>query len=362
MKQFVQRWWVFVAAPMVLVLLLVPKFIGMAAGEGAAGGARERAAPAVRVETVESRTVRETLVLNGDLIAIDAVDIRPEISGRVVEIGFTDGGEVRAGQLLVKIRDDELQAQRRSVLRDLELARLQERRQERLLESRSTSVETFDEARLRREKLEAELDLIDARLAETEIRAPFDGRIGFSGVSVGAMVESSTRITSLQSGGLLEVEFAVPERYLGALATGLSVRVRAEGQDQVYTGEIFAIEPRVDPGTRTIACRARIDNREGDLLPGGFARVELELATMRNALLVPAIAVIAQIDHATVYVLEDGKAVLRRVVTGRRSGSQVQILEGLQAGEQVIVAGIQSLRPGAPVRVLEPVFGEGAAQ
>lgn len=353
--QFFRRWSLFTFIPVALLVLIVPKWISTATESGSSGGPGQgsRPAPAVRAMTVEPENLRERLVLNGTLQAEDRVQLRSEISGRVTGIYFREGTIAEEGELLVKIRDDELQAQRRAKQTQIELAEIQLRRQQRLLESESTTQEAYDEARIRRRTLQAELELIDAQIDRTEIRAPFTGRIGLRQISVGTLLEQNTVVTSIQDVSKLKVDVAVPERHMPRVREGMSIDLRVDGVDRPYRGSVVAIDPQINVNTRTLTLRAEIDNSEGHLRPGGFATIELVLNEVEDALLVPATAVIPDLERTTVYVLEDDRAVAREVRTGLRTRDRVQITEGLSSGEQVIVAGIQDLRDGIRVNLLE---------
>ncbi|MCC5835451.1 MAG: efflux RND transporter periplasmic adaptor subunit [Opitutales bacterium] len=303
--------------------------------------------------TVEAENLRDRLVLNATLMAEDRVQLRSEISGRVTGIYFEEGTTAEEGELLLKIRDDDLQAQRKGKQLQMELAEIQLRRQQRLLDNQSTTQEAFDEARIRLETLESELELIDAQIAKTEIRAPFTGRVGLRQISVGTLLDPSTVVTSIQDISKLKVDVAVPERFLSRVREGMSLDLRIDGVDKAYRGEVTAIDPQINVATRTITLRAEIDNSDYQLRPGGFATIELVLSEIEDALLVPATAVIPDLERTTVYVLEDDRAVSREIRTGLRTRERVQVTEGLQPGDRVIVAGIQDLRDGIEVNVLE---------
>lgn len=353
--QFLRRWSLFFVIPVFLLVLIVPKWISSAADSSSGNASTQggRPAPAVRAITIEPETLRERLILNGTLQAEDRVQLRSEISGRVTGIYFSDGSIAEEGELLVKIRDDDLQAQRRAKQTQIELAEIQLRRQQRLLESESTTQEAFDEARIRRRTLEAELELIDAQIAKTEIRAPFSGRIGLRQISVGTLLEPNTVVTSIQDVRKLKVDVAVPERHMPRVHEGMAIDLRVDGVDRPYRGEVVAIDPQINVNTRTLTLRAEIDNTEGNLRPGGFATIELVLSEIEDAMMIPATAVIPDLDRTTVYVLQEDRAIAREVRTGLRTRERVHITEGLRPGEQVIVAGLQDLRDGTRVNLLE---------
>jgi membrane fusion protein (multidrug efflux system) len=179
--------------------------------------------------------------------------------------------------------------------------------------------------------------------------------VGLRFVSEGAFVNSTTRVATLQRLDNLKIDFSVPEKYAGRIRIGRSITFAVAGGEHRAHGEIFAYDPRIDVATRTVLIRALCPNPEGRLLPGAFANVEIVLAQLDNALLVPAVAVIPGLSEKTVFVVVDGKAVRRAVDTEMRTESSVQILSGLNAGDVVITSGLQQLRAGLPV---QPVGGE----
>lgn len=351
--RFLRRWSVFILLFVGLLVLLVPKWITSAQSNGGGGPQRSGpSAPVVRVMEIQPTTLNDRLRLTATLLAEDSVNLRAETAGMVTEILFDDGSSVEKGALLVKIKDDELQAQRRAKLLDIELARIQANRQERLLRSESTTQEAFDEARIRLETMQVDLDLIDARIKKTEIRAPFNGRIGLRQVSIGTYLEPTTVVTSIQAVDPLKMDVAIPERFLPRVRVGMDLKFRIEGFDREFVGKINALDPRINDATRTITARAIIDNSHRMLLPGGFASVELALNLVEDAIMVPSTAILPDLESITVYLVEDGKAVSRQIKTGIRTRNSIQVTEGLEYGETLITAGLQRLRNGIAVTIL----------
>ncbi|MEM9552860.1 MAG: efflux RND transporter periplasmic adaptor subunit [Acidobacteriota bacterium] len=311
------------------------------------------AAPlAVAVDTIvlERASLEDAVLATGELRADEAVELRAEESGRVVDLHFDEGERVEAGALLVEIQDADLRAElRRAQVRE-ELAARREERARSLLDESTISEEVYDEAMNALKVARADVSLIEARLAKMRIHAPFSGVIGLRSVSVGSYVTSQTPIASLQKLDPVKLDFSVPERHAGAVAPGDRVEFQVTGSEAVFVGQVFAVEPRIDSSTRTLRVRARAPNTDGALLPGAFAEVRLVLDRRDDALLVPSIALVPGLEATTVYVVEDGVAQPRRVTIGRRTDERVEIVAGLAAGDQVIVRGVQQMRPGVPVR------------
>jgi membrane fusion protein (multidrug efflux system) len=261
---------------------------------------------------------------------------------------------VRSGDLLLKLNDADLRASLDRALRRHELAAVRERRLAQLVRERLVSQDDYDIARSEMLVQDSEVELIRAQIAKTEIRAPFDGVIGLRHVSEGALVSASTPVATLQQIDRLKVDFAVSERYAQRISAGQPVSFRVAGSDRTHAGRIYAIDPRVDTSTRTILVRAACDNTQGRLLPGSFASLEMAIARIPDALLVPAEALESGVDGKVLYVVKDGVAHRRIVHTGSRTATLVQIIDGLAAGEQIVVSGLQQMDDGVNIKALDP--------
>lgn len=310
-------------------------------------------APPLAVSGIKLAYVPFAEVINasGTLRAEESIELQAELNGKVIALNFKEGQRVKSGEVLVKIDDSSQQASLRRARARRDLAQLREQRLARLVAEGGVSQLEFDEARGELAVIDAEIDVIRAELAKTEIRAPFDGVVGIRFISVGAYVNPATRIATLQGIARLKVDFSVPERYSTLVRAGAPVSFEVAGGNAIYTGEVYAIEPRIDVSTRTVLLRALCDNPEGQLLPGTFARVRYEVSQDSQALLVPAIAVVSGLEERHVFVEKEGVARRVVVVTGARTTGEVQILKGLAPGDVVITSGIQQLRSGLAVAV-----------
>ncbi len=227
---------------------------------------------------------------------------------------------------------------------------LREQRLAKLVRDGVTRQEEYDTAWNELQIQLAEIELAEAQIAKTEIRAPFSGVVGLRYVSEGAFVNAATRVATLQRLDRLKIDFSIPEKYAGRVKSGMPITFTVAGGDRHFDGEIYAFDPRIDAGTRSVLLRAVCPNPNGRLLPGGFASVELALAKTNDAILVPAEAVIPGITDKNVFVIRDGKASRRIVETGTRTASQVQILSGLKTGDVLITSGLQQMREGIAVK------------
>ena len=262
MKPWQKRLLFAAIALVVLALLAWPK-LRSSGPDGPPPAARGGQSARVTAYVAAPTTMRDRIRATGSLQADEAVDLSAETSGRVTGLYFQEGSRVRRGQLLVKINDAELRAQRERLRTRIELAATREDRQRKLLDIGGVSQDEYDGVLGELNVLRAEVDLLDAQIAKTEVRAPFSGVIGLRYVSEGAYVTPQTEIASLQSLSPMKLEFSVPERYAGRVRPGDTVLFSIAGAPGTFEGEVYAVEPRVNLDTRTLVLRARVDNPTG---------------------------------------------------------------------------------------------------
>lgn len=325
-------------------------------GATSPAGTRQRsngAALKVAIFIVKPMPFAETVSSTGTLRADEGVELQAETNGKIVAINFTEGSRVRKGELLVKLNDLDLRATLTRATYRKQLAQLRERRLAQLLVQKVVTQNDYDTALSDMNVQDAEIALVQAQIEKTEIRAPFDGVVGLRYVSAGAYVNATTRIATVQSLDRLKIDFALPEKYIGRLEVGSPVTFTVAGGKGPVKGEIYAFDPSIDTGTRTLLIRAVCRNQDGQLLPGTFANVELTLTELTAALLIPSEAVIPGVNEKNVFVMNEGKAELRIVETGTRTASTVHILAGLIPGDVVITSGLQQMRVGQLVAPLD---------
>lgn len=332
----------------------VPRLVSSRPGARteAAPAPRESAAITVNVVRVQPARLTETLATTGTIRANEQVDVVSEITGVVDRIHFREGQAVERDQLLVEIVDTELQAQHDRVFHRVRLAETREARQRELREQGIVSEQEYDLASSELDVLRAELRLVEAQLGKTTILAPFAGVVGLRHISEGSLLSPQTRIASLQDLDPVKVDFTLPERYVGRVRAGNVVEFRIKSEELAREAQVYAVEPRIDPETRSLTIRARAANPGGRLLPGAFADVTLIIVEIADALTVPSLAVIPELDGQKVFVMEEGVAQPRSVETGIRTPTDVQITQGLEPGDVVIVSAIQRLRPGLRVEAM----------
>ena len=315
------------------------------------------AAPmAVPVETalVQAATAARTVKAVGTLAANESVQVSPEVAGQVAEVLFRSGQPVKAGEPLIRLDDQVVRAELDEARAALELSRRQHQRAADLLERGVGTVRARDEALSSLRRDEARVRLTTARLEKTVVRAPFDGVVGLRRVSVGDHVAPGESVVNLEQVSPLKVLFQVPERFLPEVRPGQTVSLRSEAYpDRPFAATVAAVDPRVDPATRSLVVEALHDNADGRLRPGQFVAVELS-AQERWALFVPEQAVQPSGDKTLVHRVRDGRAEAVEIRTGARTQGQVEVVGGLAEGDVVVTAGFQKLGPGAPVAAAPP--------
>ncbi len=345
----------FAKAAHTIALLSICCITASGCGKGSSSQAsrnpgRGGAASSVEVVVIRTQSLKNTISATGTLLANEEVALRPEISGLVTGIFFEEGQKVGKTAVMLKINDRELQAQVKRKSLEEKLSSAEEQRKHRLFEIKGISQEEYDKSLNALRIIQAEREVLESQLAKTEIRAPFDGIVGLRYVSEGSYVSPSMLVATMQDTDPMKVEFAVPEKYARQLKDGAEARVRAGDSPDERKGIIYAIESKIDPGTRTIKARARIPNPDGALIPGAFARVEIMLEEIPDAILIPAGAIIPELAGQKVYVCIDGQAKSVPVLTGLRTEKDIQITSGLSVNDTLIVTGLLQLTEGKRVQ------------
>lgn len=308
---------------------------------------------AVSAYPVKLQKLGNGIRVTGTLKASDEIEVKPEVAGKVTQLNFKEGEQVQKGQLIVKLNDADLAAQVEKLDYQRKLAQERVQRQKELLKIQAVSQEEYDAALTQLNSLKADILLLRAQIAKTEIHAPFSGQIGLKNISEGATVSPTTVITTLQDLNSLKLDFAIPEKYQYMISTNTEIKFDVPGVDKELKARIYAIDPHIDPATRTVAVRALFDNRDTKILPGASASVTIDLKEIPDAIMVPTEAVIPELKGQKVFVVEGGKAMPRKIMTGIRTESMVQVTDGLKEGDSIIVSGVMQLKPEAEVRILK---------
>ncbi len=305
----------------------------------------------VQAEVLAPKYLAEQINSTGTLLPDEDVDLSFETSGKIVNIYFKEGTLVRKGDLLAKLNDRPLQAQLLRVKAQRQLAEDREFRQRTLLSRDAISQESYDQVVTELQTLDADIQLLEARIAETELRAPFDGMVGLRYMSEGSFASPNSRIARLIKTTPLKLEFSIPERYSGEITQGFPVDFSVDGMAETFRATVYAVAPKVDESTRTIVVRALYPNKNQELNPGRFATLVLQLSETHDAIAIPTESLIPEMDGDRVFVYRDGQAHSILVRTGLRTEANIQIVEGLQFGDTVLTTGVMQLRQGMPVEI-----------
>lgn len=322
------------------------------------GAGPARPPSAVEAATARVATVTDEVTAVGSLQSDSSVTVASEIEGRVVEIAFEEGGTAAAGAPLVRLDDTVLRAELADARAGLILAEANYARADQLFGQRTGTRVAVDEAQAALARGRAAVELAQARLDKTVIRAPFAGRLGLRQVSRGAFVTPGEAIVNLESIDPIKVDFRIGETFLPSLKVGQTIGVRVDAlPGEEYQGRIYAIDPQVDINGRAIRLRATVPNPDGVLRPGLFARVNVVTATRPEAVLVPESALVPEGETRHVFAIEDGKARRRVVTLGLRRAGEVEVLSGVRPGDRIVTAGQMRLRDGSSVEVVDAQAG-----
>jgi membrane fusion protein (multidrug efflux system) len=309
----------------------------------------QRPAAAVKVQTLAPQVIEERLPAIGSLLAKQSVLITSTVSEKVRALHFDEGQYVNQGDLLATLEQAEEQAQLSSAKADLAEQQREIRRLKNLLASQSAAQNEYDQRLSARDRAEAKIAEVQAKIDERTLRAPFGGVAGLHNVSPGALVSAGDSITSLDDLSTMRLDLNLPSLLLRSIRVGMTVDAHSDALNKTFQGKIMAINPRIDPLSRSVMVRAHIPNADGNLMPGMLMRVSL-LKDKREGIVVPSTALQSIENRHYVWLVDaDQKAERREVQLGIRRADSVEVTSGLKAGEQLISEGYLMLRPGSPV-------------
>lgn len=335
----------------IAAILIIPKLIGLILDLNLFAEEPEPFIFQADAVVAEASYLEDLISSTGTVRAIQEIDLSSETSGKVIGLYINEGSEVSAGDLLVKVNDNDLQAELARLESNIELFEETSERQQQLFERGGATQEDYDNTLMQLNNLRAEHATVRVQIDRTEVRAPFDGIVGLTYISEGAYVTPSTRIASLQNTDSVRVDFTIPERYSANVRMGSQINFEVQGVDSLFTGEVIATEPQIDPRTRTVQVRAVAENTNRLLNPGAFANVELVLSAFDEALVVPSVALVPDNGSFKVLVYQDGKVRESFVETGIRLRDRIQILSGIAPGDTVLVNGLMQLSEGSDVEI-----------
>lgn len=316
------------------------------------------APPPVQVIAVEARrqAVSETLSLPATVAPNETVEIKPETDGIIQKINFSEGERVNQGRILVDLDESKFAAAVSEAEANLKLTQANFDRAKQLVRDKLISQQDYDQIAAAFSVNQAGLELKRRQLQDARVTAPFGGIVGARQVSPGQVVTRNTTLTLLVDLDTVKVEVKVPEKYLRQLRVGQPLEFTvAAFPGEKFRGEVYFISPQIDESTRTALVKARIPNQEGKLRGGMFASLDLTLQLRESAIVIPEPALMSSGDNFFVFIVEaNGTAQMRSVQVGYRLAGQAEITKGLDAGQQVVVEGLQKLRPGALVKLAPP--------
>ncbi|QJX47667.1 efflux RND transporter periplasmic adaptor subunit [Hymenobacter taeanensis] len=323
---------------------------GAAGAKGSKGGGQKLP---VQVYVVKATNLSDEVAATGSILAEESVVIKSEISGKITSLNIREGQPVRKGQLLFTINADEIQSNLRKQEYNIKLFRDQERRQRTLLDKEYISAQEYEQANNQLLTAQADLQTLRASLAKAYVRAPFDGVLGLTTATVGTYVSPGAEITTLSKVKPVKINFTVPGRFASMVKPSDQITITDESSNKKFQAKVYALDPQIDPVSRTQTVRARYANTNNELRPGAFVKVNLQLGESTEALQVPTESVIPEAAGYSVYTVEDGKMVPKKVKIGVRSAKLIQITDGLAVGDTVLRTGILQVKPGDAVKVIK---------
>lgn len=344
---------------LLIAFLLYNKFFSKKAKETSAAtagkGKRKNGPVAVNIMVVKDTSVNNQIDITGSIDANERVSLVSQTAGNITGIYFKEGTRVSKGQLLVKVYNQDLQSSLQQIDAQMVLARDINNRNKILLQKEAVSKEEYETSLSSLNAMKAQAGVIKAQIARTEIRAPFSGTIGLRSVSPGGYLSPSTPIATLVNIDPAKVTFSVPERYLELIGKGTKISFTVESSREKFNATVYAVEPALDANSRTLTVRALAPNPKDLLTAGAFAKINLTLDQIPKTIMVPTECVIPDLKSSKVYVYKKGIAVARNVKTDLRTDTKIQIIDGLKAGDSVVVSGLIQIRPKSPLKILKVI-------
>ena len=346
-----KKWWLGLILFLLIVLIRILFFPDTKADENSPG--IKKSPVPVKICIVKKEILGELFYCSGDLLANESVNLSPEINGRLEKIYFKEGEKVTKGDILAKLNDADLQASKRKIKAHLQLAESKEKKLRKMLDVEGISKEEYEIALTDIEITLAELQSIESQIEKTLIRAPFSGIIGLRNYSAGSIINTNSILATLQEIEQLNLDFSLPEKYTSHIKPGQNIYFKTNDSNEKLMGTVIAIEPTIDLKTRTLKVRAKVKNTKKNILPGMFASVEVNLKAQEESIYIPTESVIADMKGKKVFIVKNGTAEARIIQAGLRTDSKIQVLEGISAGDTLIISGISNLRDKARVKLIQ---------
>jgi membrane fusion protein (multidrug efflux system) len=316
-------------------------------------GSKPSDPPALAVEgyVIHATVLHSSIEVAGTLLPFEETEIHPEVSGKVTYLSIHEGAHVRKGTLLARLFDGDLQAQLQKLKVQLQVAEKTEERQAELLKIGGISQQDYDLSALDVSSIKADMQVLQASIDKTIIRAPFDGKIGFKNISIGAFITPTTVITTIRQDSKLKLEFSVPEKFTPKVQLGNVIDFTTEASPKKYTAKIYATESGITEENRSLKVHAVVENTDKNITAGSFAKVAFDMGNNNDAIMVPTEAIIPEARDKKVITYNGGLAKFKVVTTGTRDSAKVEILSGLSLGDTVITTGLLSLKPGSKINL-----------
>jgi membrane fusion protein (multidrug efflux system) len=311
----------------------------------------QNVALAVEGYIVNATILNSSIQVAGTLLPFEETEILPEVAGKVVFLDIKEGALVRKGTLLARLFDGDLQAQLHKLSVQLQIAQKTQERQDQLLKIGGISQQDYDLSLLNVSTIKADMQILRASINKTVIKAPFDGKIGFKNISIGAYITPQTVITTIRQVSKLKLEFSVPEKYANKVTVGNYISFTTETSPGKHSAKIIATESGITQDNRSLKVHALIEHVDKEITAGGFANVNFDMGNNNNAIMIPTQAIIPQARDKKVIVYRDGIANFNTVTTGVRDSVKVEILNGLAEGDTVITTGLLSIKPGEKIQI-----------
>jgi membrane fusion protein (multidrug efflux system) len=300
---------------------------------------------------VKTSSLSEKIQVAGTILPFEITEIRPEISGRVISINFKEGALAQKDIILVKLFDNDLQAQLNKLLVQLKIAEKTEERQRELLKISGISQQDYDLSLLQVNNIKADIELTMVGIGKTEIRSPYEGRMGLRNISLGAYITPSNIISTISQVNRKKISFSIPEKYSNEVRAGMVVSFDIEGGTNKHKATVLATETRVEADTRNLKVLATINDADNKLTPGKFATVELILGKNESAIMVPTQTIIPGAKAGQVIVYKNGNPEFVTVKTGMRNAEDVEIKAGIKAGDTLVITGLLFIRKDSKLKL-----------
>lgn len=311
------------------------------------------ATPALDVQgyVIHPSVLHSSIEVAGTLLPFEETEIHPEVAGKVTYLSIREGAHVKKGTLLARLFDGDLQAQLQKLKVQLQVAEKTKERQEQLLKIGGISQQDYDLSALDVSSIKADIQVMQASIDKTIIKAPFDGKLGFKNISIGAFISPTTVITTIRQDSKLKLEFSVPERYTPKVQLGNVIYFTTESSNRKYKAKIYATESGITEENRSLKVHAVVENLDKNITSGSFAKVAFDMGDNNDAIMIPTQAIIPEARDKKVIEYNGGLANFKVVTTGTRDSAKVEILSGLSIGDTVIITGLLSIKPGSKINL-----------